>query len=290
MARSHLALFLVFLLAIPLWAKDDILPGDQVVSLGKLEQVEGILEIVYQGPHKDKAFRVDRKIEFRFSKPFRLWVKDSLGNLQIAMDTESGYIHDPSHQRVIRISLASVLGNRWARFVLATLDFGSLLDPQKMPQLRKTFQLHIHHGPAPPDSHGLDWKATIPKDGKAKAGDWLIMTPEKTSLYSRFFGLGRVALHIGSKLAIPTEFRYFQRREDASFTRTVTVSIPRLEFNKKLKNKEYQLVVPSGTITVEATDLLLALIIERIGVMWQRVKETFNRIGQEFVPQKGGKP
>ena len=280
---------LILLLASSLWANDKKLPGGQVVSLGKLKQVEGRLEILYQGPLAGKAFRVNRTIEFRFCRPFRLWVKDSLGNLQIALNTETGSIHDPNHNRIIRVSLKSLLQNNWARFLLATLDFGALVDPKQMTKVSKTFQLQHHRGPPPPDKHDKSWKAKAPSKNKVEAGDWLILTPGKSSVYSRFLGMGRVALTIGSKLKIPTEFRYYQL-DGEGFVRTVTVTIPRLVFNKPLEAHSYNLIVPNGTMSVEATDLLLALVIERLAVMWQRVKETFSRLGQKFVPRRKGEP
>ena len=287
MALRLSCFLLILFLATSLWADEKTLPGEQVVSLGKLKQVEGRLEILYQGPLAGKAYRVNRTIEFRFAKPFRLWVNDSLGHLQIALDTETGLIHDHLHNRIIKVSLKSILGNRWAKLLLVMFDFGALVDPQKMKRVRKTFQLLHHRGSPPPDEHDKSWKADTPDKGKIEAGDWLILTPGKNSLYSRFLGMGRVALTIGTKLDIPTEFRYYQR-EGEGFIRTVTVSIPRLVFNEARDEKDYSLVVPTGTMTVEATDLMLALVIERLAVMWQRVKETFSRLGHKFLPRREG--
>jgi len=221
------------------------LPAAQKVDEGALRSVEGRLDVSYRGPDDDGAVEADRTITFRFTKPFRLYVVEQPSGLQISLDLEQGRIYDPRQQRLVTLDVAEIMQHRWMRFLVAMLDFNSLVDPQQMPQLRKNFSLELHRGAPPSDRHTTSWRPAPPAGEHAGPGDWFVLTPGEASVYRTVLGLGRVVLLVGPRLGIPTEFRYY-RRDGDTFERTVTVRIDELAYNRTRPDADYLVVVPAA--------------------------------------------
>lgn len=242
------------------------LPAQAPVAPGKLTTVTGTLRLAYEGPEAATGHRADGVIQFRFAKPFRLWLREASTGLEVTLDGGRARLFEPARGRVVEADLSDVLRNRWLAHAVAALDLGAFVDPEAQPRLRTGLDIGLHRGPALPDVQPPSWKPTPPPPGEeaAREGDWLVMAPRPGSLHQSFLGLGRVALRVGGELGIPREFRYYERLDDSSFRLSLVVSIPRLQFNVALSPEAFAPSAPPGTRVVRAADLLFAMALERV--------------------------
>lgn len=253
------------------------LPAQAPVAPGKLRTVTGTLRLAYQGLDATRGHRADGVIQFRFAKPFRLWLRDASTGLEVTLDGGRARLFEPLRARVVEADLSDVLRNRWLAHVVGALDLGAFVDPDAQPRLRAGLDIGLHRGPPPPDVQARDWKPCPPPPGAeaAREGDWLVMAPRPGSLHESFLGLGRVALRVGGELGIPREFRYYERLDDSSFRVSLVVSIPRLQFNVPLSPEAFAPSAPPGTRVVRAADLLFAMALERL---WQAMDALRSRV------------
>ena len=257
------------------------LPGQEPFALSDLNQLEGRLELDYHRATEGQNFKRDRGIEFRFSKPFKLWARDTQHRLQISMNEEEVLIYDSFHGRVISLSLGRLVQGALISSILDYLDFEAFLDPKKLPGIARSFTIFFHRGDPPPDRHEANWSFTETSKDDFREKDFLVLTPKGTSLYRSFLGLGRLLIELGEN-ELPCRFLYYRSSPEGFYQRVVTIEILDLKYNQGRVAQEFELDIPDDTERVEAGAFALGFLVERLAKVWQRFKGALSELGRQF--------